>query len=153
MVSEEGRPSELPPEKPAGRRVSLTRTGLGHYEVTNARGGTLAVGTGDDADFTPVELLLAGVAGCTSVDVDFLTSRRADPESFVVEVSAEKVADEQGNHLKDIVVTFRIAFPRGDGGDAARRVLPEVVRKSHDRLCTVTRTVVLGASVQTVIEQ
>ena len=151
MSTEQGRPADLPPEKPSHRSISLGRRDKGHYTVTNPRGGTIPVSSGDNDDFTPVELLLAGIAGCTSVDVDFLTARRAEPESFIVDVSAEKVADERGNHLQDIVVTFRIAYPAGDGGDAARAILPDIVQKSHDRLCTVSRTVMIGTDISTVI--
>jgi len=61
------------------------------------------------------------------------------------------VADEHGNHLEDIVITFRVTYPEGEGGDAARAILPDIVKKSHDRLCTVSRTVMLGADVRTVI--
>ena len=144
------RPVEMPPEKPAHRRISLSRDDTGHYTVTNASGATLAIGGG--GDFTPVELLLAGIAGCTATDVDHLTVRRAVPESFVVDVDAEKVADDRGNHLDDIVVTFRIVYPDGPGGDAARAILPDIVKKSHDRLCTVSRTIMLGTDITTVID-
>jgi putative redox protein len=145
------RPAELPPEKPAHRHVSLRREETGRYTVTNARGGTLSVGGSDD-DFTAVELLLSAIAACSSIDVDYVTGRRAQPETFDVDVDAEKVADEQGNHLDDIVMTFRVAFPQGAGGDAARRLLPDIVRKSHERLCTVSRTVMLGTDITTRIE-
>ncbi len=147
----ERRPADLPPEKPAHRSISLSRDDLGHYLATNVRGGTIPVAGGDTTAFTPVELLLAGIAGCTAIDVDYLTARRAEPAAFAVDVEARKVADEHGNHLQDIVVTFRIAYPQGSGGDAARAILPDIVRKSHDRLCTVSRTVMLGADVTAVV--
>jgi uncharacterized OsmC-like protein len=70
------RPAELPPEKPAHRHISLHREETGRYTITNARGGTLSVGA-DDADFTAVELLLSAIAACSSVDVDYVTGRRA----------------------------------------------------------------------------
>ena len=98
------RPAELPPEKPAHRHVSLRREETGRYTITNARGGTLSVGAKDD-DFTAVELLLSAIAACSSIDVDYVTGRRAQPEAFDVDVDAEKVADERGNHLEDIVIT------------------------------------------------
>jgi putative redox protein len=50
------------------------------------------------------------------------------------------------------VVTFRVAFPDGEGGDKARAILPEVVQISHDRLCTVSRTVELGTPITPHIE-
>ncbi|HEX4830434.1 MAG TPA: OsmC family protein [Trebonia sp.] len=129
------------------RRVSIDRTSNSHYTVTNARGGTIGVGDGSDAAFTPVELLLTAIGGCTAIDVDLLTSRRAEPDSFGVEVGAAKVRDGQGNHLRDIEVTFTIRFPEGEAGDAARAILPDVVKLSHERLCTVSRTVEIGTPV------
>ncbi|WP_152186300.1 OsmC family protein [Segeticoccus rhizosphaerae] len=136
----------------AHRSVSLTRTSSGRYVATNARGGELAFGSGADDDFTPVELLLAAIAGCSAVDVDILTTRRAEPETFDVTVGAEKVRDDQGNHLGPVDMVFRVRFPEGDDGDAARDLLPDAVRKSHDRLCTVSRTVELSAPVRVHIE-
>jgi putative redox protein len=136
------------------RSVRLERVENGTFLVTNDRGGELRIssGSGGTADFTPVDLLLAGIGGCTAMDVDALTSRRAEPEAFEVAVDAEKVRDEAGNHLTDIVVTFRVRFPGGEAGDKARSRLPDAVKKSHDRLCTVSRTVELGTPIEDRIE-
>ncbi|HEY1821850.1 MAG TPA: OsmC family protein [Trebonia sp.] len=133
------------------RQVSIARDAAGKYTVTNERGGTIGVGTGGDGEFTPVELLLAAIGACTSIDVDVLTSRRAEPTEFTVDVAAEKVHDTIGNRLTDIGVTFHVSFPGGEGGDAARALLPGAVRRSHDSLCTVGKTVELGTPVTTKI--
>jgi putative redox protein len=131
------------------RQVSIARDAAGQYTVTNERGGTIQVGTGGGGEFTPVELLLAAIGACTSVDVDILTSRRAEPTGFTVDVAAEKVRDQSGSRLTDIAVTFRVSFPEGEDGDKARDLLPGAVRRSHDSLCTVGRTVELGTPVTT----
>jgi putative redox protein len=134
------------------RQVTVERTANTRYTVTNDRGGHITIGHGEGTDFTPVDLLLAAIGGCTAIDVDILTSRRAEPDRFAVEVGAEKVRDADGNHLTDITVTFRIAFPDGEAGDKARAILPDAVRQSHERLCTVSRTVELGTPITPVIE-
>ena len=131
------------------RAVTVERIARGVFTVTNARGGQFRFGTGGDTDFTPTELLLAAIAGCTAIDVDILTSRRAEPESFQVRAEADKIRDAEGNRLTSIVVTYQIAFPGGAGGDEARAILPDVVQKSHDRLCTVGRTVENGTPIST----
>jgi putative redox protein len=136
----------------AHRSVRLERIQNGRYTAINDRSGQVSMGTGEGTDFTPVDLLLAAIAGCTAADVDALTSRRAEPESFEVLVDAEKVRDEHGNHLTDLLVTFRISFPEGEAGDRAGALLPDAVQKSHDRLCTVSRTIVLGTPIATRIE-
>src|SRR5216684_781351 len=92
------------------RTVTVERSAQGVFIVTNSRGGQITFGTGSGADFTPTELLLAAVGGCTAIDVDILTSRRAEPDSFQVRVDADKVRDTGGNRLTNIEVTFRIVF-------------------------------------------
>ena len=133
------------------RTVTLTRDSVGRYTVRNNRGGSITTSSGTD-ELSPVELLLAGIAGCTAVDVDAVTTRRAEPDSFEIEVTADKVKDEQGNHLRDVNISFRIRFPEGEGGDAARKILPDMVRRSHEEFCTVSRTVILGADVTAHVE-
>jgi putative redox protein len=134
------------------RVVTVQRIAGGEFAAVNSRGGRITFGTGSGTEFTPTEMLLAAIGGCTAIDVDILTSRRAEPERFEVQVDADKVRDESCNRLTDIEVTFRIAFPAGEQGDAARAILPDVARKSHDRLCTVGRTVELGTPISMRIE-
>lgn len=131
------------------REVNLSRTSLGHYTARNERGGEISLGAGDDDSFTPVELLLVAIAGCSAVDVDHITSRRAEPEAFDVVASGVKVSTpESGNHMTDLEVTFTLRFPDGEAGDRARDALPRAVEQSRDRLCTVSRTVQLGTPIE-----
>ncbi len=134
------------------RAVAVGRVGNGVFSATNGRGGQITLGTGRGEEFTPTELLMVAIGGCTAIDIDILTSRRAEPEAFEVLVDADKVRGTGGNRLTDIEVTFRIRFPAGEQGDAARALLPDAVRKSHERLCTVGRTVELGTPITTRIE-
>lgn len=126
------------------RAVELVRTSTSHYRATNSRGTTLDIGPGDGSDFTPVELLLVAIAGCSAVDVDAITSRRAEPEEFSLRASGQKVRDEQGNRLVDLVLDFAVRFGDDEQGRKAEAVLARSVRQSHDRLCTVSRTVEIG---------
>jgi putative redox protein len=135
------------------RSVSIDRTSNGHYTASNARGGAISVGNGSDDTFTPVELLLTAIGACTAIDVDVLTARRAEPDSFQVRVAGTKVKDDhRANRLADIEVTFAITFPDGEDGDKARELLPEAAKISHERLCTVSRTVELGTPISFTVE-
>ena len=129
------------------RRVELVRTGRLRFRASNARGGTIEFGPGDDGEFSPVELLLAAIAGCTAMDVDAITGKRAEAQEFVVSADAGKVRDGDGNHLVDIVIDFAVRFPDTEGGTAAAAVYESAVLRSHDRLCTVSRTVELPSPV------
>lgn len=132
------------------RSISLQRRSKGVYEATNSHGDTLVVGESDGA-FSAVELLLTALAACGAADVDYIVSKREEPSSLRLRVDANKVRDEGGNHLTDIVITFDATFTDSDAGQAARDVLPRAVQQSHDRLCTVSRTVQLGEPVDSVI--
>jgi putative redox protein len=132
--------------------VSLERLDTGVYRARNVRGGTLDFGSMAGDAFTPVELLLAAIGTCTAMDTDTVTSRRAEPTGFTITVSGDKVSDKQdGNRMTNLSVTFDVTFPDGPAGDEARTLLPRTVKLSHDRLCTVSRTVELGTEIHTTI--
>lgn len=129
------------------REVTVTRDALGSFIATNVAGVQITMGTGEGM-FSPLELLLAAIAGCTAVDVDALASRRSEPDEFVVRSSAYKVKDEAGrNVLADIKLEFTVTFPDGEAGDKARAILPVALKASHDRTCTVGRTVETGVPI------
>jgi putative redox protein len=130
------------------RSIDLSRIAEGRYQATNRRGGVLPIGSGDGTDFTPVELLLAAIAGCSAIDVDLITGKRATPEEFDVRAEGHKVRDEHGNHLVGLRVTFDVRFPEGEGGDRAREMLPRALQQTRDRLCSVGRTVALGEPIE-----
>ena len=132
------------------RSVEIERAGVGEYQVRNVRGGVISLSTGDDDRFTPVELLLAALGGCTGIDVDLVASRRAEPTRFVVRVRGDKVRDEGGaNRMENLEIELDVEFPAGADGDRAREAVPRLLKQSHDRLCTVTRTVESGTPVCT----
>jgi putative redox protein len=132
------------------RSVEIERTSAGEYDVRNVRGGVIPLGSGDDERFTPVELLLAALGGCSGIDVDLVTSRKGEPTRFLIRVRGDKVKTAGGeNRLENLEVEFDVAFPAGEQGDRARAIVPRLIRQSHDKLCTVTRTVEAGTPVST----
>lgn len=145
-----------PTSTPTGddhRSVTLERLDTGVYRATNPRGGQVTFGSRAGDAFTPVEMLLAAIGGCSALDVDVVTGRRSTPEHFEVQVEADKVRDDVGNLLTDVVMTYRVSFPDGPDGDKARDMLPRAARTSHDRTCTVSRTIEAGTPVTVHIEE
>ena len=130
------------------RSVDLVRTAKASFMATNVRGGTITIGDGSDDSFTPVELLLTALAGCSGLDLDAIHGKRSEFDSFTVHARGDKVRDDSGNHLTCVQVTFDARFPAGEEGEAARDFLPTAMAKSHDWLCTVSRTVQLGTPVE-----
>jgi uncharacterized OsmC-like protein len=135
------------------RFVTLGRVDEGVYVAKNARGNELRFGSKDPDGFTPVELLLAAIAGCSAVDVDVVTGRRSPFETFEARVDATYLRDETGNSLDDVTLTIHVTFPEGEAGDAARAILPRAVATSHDRTCTVSRTIEAGKPIKVVIDE
>jgi len=132
------------------RSVQMSRLEKGRFDVVNPRGGRMVIGHGGvDEAFTPVELLLAAIAGCTATDVDFITTKRAEPVRFDVSITGDKIRDDLGNRMSDLVLSFDVAFGDDDAGRAATERVADAVRASHDRLCTVSRTVEVGTPVET----
>jgi putative redox protein len=129
------------------RTVTLERLEEGVYLARNARGNELRFGSKAPDAFTPVELLLAAIAGCTAVDVDVVTGRRSAADTFGAGIEARYVRDDSGNRLEDIHLSFHITFPEGEAGDTAREILPRVLKTSHDRTCTVSRTIEAGTPI------
>lgn len=107
----------------------------------------MAISTDREQTFTPVELFLASVAGCAAIDVDFITSKRAEPVRFEMSMTANKISDEHGHHLVNLTMTFDVAFTDDEQGRDAAALLPDAVARTHDRLCTVSRTVEIGTPV------
>jgi putative redox protein len=130
------------------RFVDLTRMGKERYKATNRRGGVLPISSGDDPDFSPVELLLAALAGCAAVDIDLITGKRVEPTTFEMRTTGHKVRDEQGSHLVGLTIHLDVRFPEGEDGDRAREMLPRAIQQTRDRLCTVGRTVAIGEPVE-----
>lgn len=125
--------------------VHLVRTAQGRYLAMNRNGVEIELGHDHDL-FSPVELLLAALAACSAIDVDSATTRHAEPEVFKVGVQADKSA-EGGNHLENVQVTFSMRFPETQEGEEARSMVERVLQLSHDKLCTVSRTLELETPV------
>jgi uncharacterized OsmC-like protein len=111
----------------------------------NARQGEVHFGSGGGKSFSPVELLLAAVGGCSALDFTKVLAQRGHPlEVLDLEISAKRAKDAR---LESIEV--RYLLPAGiDVDDAdlevARRLTSEV-------LCTVSRTLVHSSRVDHLI--
>ena len=120
--------------------VHVERVGLTHYRATNPEGATVDFGRGEGL-LSPVKLLLAAVAGCSAVDVDVVTSRRAEPEHFQVSAEGDRVNEDGASRLSRVRVAFDVAFPDTPEGTQAQSMVERLVRLSKEKDCTVSRTI------------
>ncbi|GAA4284105.1 OsmC family protein [Brevibacterium daeguense] len=141
-------PESVNPAAPdTERSIEITRVGENHYRAVGANGATLEFGRGEGL-LTPVELLLAALAGCSAIDVDTVTSRRTEPERFSVGASSNLISEDGATRLTDISLDFDLAFPDDEAGRAAAGMVERLVQLSHDKHCTVSRTVEHATPVQ-----
>lgn len=129
------------------REVRIDRLSSGVYRATSEQtGATLEFGQGEGL-LTPVELLLAAIAGCSSIDVDVATTRRTEPEKFNVAAAGYKLSEDGSARMDDISMSFDLKFPDTEEGRKAAGMVERIIKLSHDKYCTVSRTVELGAKV------
>lgn len=126
--------------------VDVERIASTHYRATNAAGDSIEFGSGEGL-LSSVELLLAAIAGCASVDVDVVTGRRAEPEECNVHVEGDRVNEDGASRLSEVRVSFNVQFDDSPEGQQAQGLVQRLVQVSHDKDCTVSRTVELPTQV------
>jgi len=131
---------------PTLRSVELIRTATARYTARNAAGAEIEFGHGEDL-LSPVELLLAAIAGCSSIDVDTVTARSSEPTEFRVAASGHKVVEDGANRVDGLHLSFNVAFPDTEEGRKAAGMVDRLVNLSHEKYCTVSRTVERGTPV------
>ncbi len=130
------------------RHVQLSRTGEFEYQATNDRGGVINFGEGQNADFTPVELLLVALGGCNAITIEALT-KRAEPVRFVVDVTADKLAEpDGGSRLQNTEVVVDLAFADDEPGQKMTERIPGAIEKSHHKYGTVSRSIEPGMATE-----
>jgi len=83
--------------------------------------------------FGPKALLLAGLAGCSGVDiVDILEKMRVDFSSLVIETEAEQT-EEHPKVFKDILIIYRIKTVREN-----EEKVKKAIELSLERYCGVS---------------
>jgi putative redox protein len=121
--------------------ITLRRLGGQVVEATGGPNGRVVIGPkGTPDSFTPVELLLAAIAGCSGIDLCAVGEREGvdvEVEDFELRVRGVKPLDV--NRLAQITVTYVLPEARPD---AAQALVAEV-----SELCTVALTVAEGCPV------
>lgn len=107
-----------------------------HLEAKNGTGRTLqmdaspAIG-GADAGFRPMETVLAGLAGCSGVDILTILKRgRQEVKTFSVKVTAER-AETDPKVFTKIDLHFALT------GDITEKRLEQAVSLSMEKYCSV----------------
>lgn len=121
--------------------VEVRRTGDHSYTATNGRGGSVQIGTDGVPDsFTPGELLLAAIAGCSGLTGENLLTRRIGDSAEVTVYADRTKAPEDPKKFASVQVSFDVDLSSiADEGERGK--LLDAVERAIERSCTVSRSV------------
>lgn len=110
-----------------------------NFKATNSEGqsimmdGSSAIG-GKGNGVRPMETLLMGVAGCSSIDVVLILKKmKQDIEDINVTVEAEKIKVNDATEFKTINVHFDVK------GDIKENKLKKAIDLSMEKYCSVSK--------------
>jgi len=119
------------------KRIVLNWKGKFRFEAKNEKGLSANFDApvkygGDETALTPMETVLASLAGCTSFDVvSILKKKRQNISAYSVETEAERT-DEPPEVFTKIRITYIIK-----GKNISKEAVEKAIQLSHDKYCSV----------------
>jgi putative redox protein len=111
-----------------------------HMEAINETSGMIRIDGstsigGIDGGMSPMQLLLAGIGGCSAIDViSILSKQKQNLESLSVDVVADKQPMPEGySEFKTIHMHFKV------GGHVDVLKLERALALSHEKYCSVSK--------------
>lgn len=118
-----------------------------HFEAKNENKKTINIDAsptigGNDNGFRPMELLLAGLGGCSGIDIlHILKKQKIEVEDFVIKIEASR-KNEQPAIFETIKVLFEVK------GDVDEAKLKRAINLSMEKYCSVTRILEKSATIE-----
>lgn len=121
-------------------KITIDQLENTHMEAANEEGGLIrmdgstSIG-GLEGGFSPLQLLLAGVGGCSAVDiVGILEKQRQDLQDLTIEVEGDKQSKEEHSEFKNIHINFVFT------GDLDESKVERAINLSLEKYCSVSKT-------------
>ena len=122
-------------------KVALERINQDYlFKVTNSNGHSVLLDNkskkeGEVAGISPMELLLMGLAGCSSIDVvAILNKQKLNPTSLKMEVEGERNETEIPSLFNKINVKVIV------DGEISPKKIRRAVQLSFDKYCSVSKS-------------
>lgn len=130
-----------------GTPVRVERAGEHVFTARNTQGAEVRVGQVATHDtFTPGELLLAAIAGCSAVTSENLVVRRVG-EDAALTVDADRDKDPADPHrFSDVRVELSAAL-ESIADEAERAKTVDALTRAINKYCTVSRSVTEGTPI------
>ena len=111
-----------------------------HFQAVNEDGATLDMDAapqigGLNLGFRPMQVLLAGLGGCSSIDVISILKKQKQPlEDIRVSINGERDKDQVPSLFTEIHVHFTLA------GELDEDKVKKAIDLSMDKYCSVAKT-------------
>lgn len=119
-------------------KVELEHQNGFHSEISNYRGHRISIDTSSSEDPqgpSPMELLLMGVAGCSSIDIiSILNKQKIKPDSLHIQVDGDRVKGQVPSLFTDIHAKVSAT------GDVPANRLYRAAQLSFEKYCSVSKT-------------
>ena len=123
-----------------------------HFEATNETGNSIEMDGspdigGENKGVRPMELLLMGVAGCSSIDIVMILKKmRQNLIDIKVEVDGEKEKAETYSFYKTIHAHYKLY------GDLDEKKVKKAIDLSLDKYCSVSKIMEKTATITSSFE-
>jgi putative redox protein len=119
-----------------------------HMEAGNEEGGKIRIDGntqigGLEGGMSPMQLLLAGVGGCSAIDViSILEKQKQNLTNLTVEVDSEKIKLKEGySEFKEIHLHFKLS------GDLDIKKVERALELSITKYCSVSKALEKGSEI------
>lgn len=118
-----------------------------HMEAANEEGGLIRMDGktqigGLEGGFSPMQLLLAGIGGCSAIDIiGILEKQKQDLQDFRVEVDGDKQKSDTYSEFKTINLHFIFE------GDLDPKKVERAIDLSINKYCSVSKALEKGSKI------
>ena len=127
------------------KEISTSWDGQNGYTAKNLTGGMVLMGKDKDGNpgVGPMELLLAGLAGCTAMDIiSILEKKRQKPEKFEVTVRGNQKIDTYPMVFTEFKVEYLLW-----GDNLKEKDVEQAIQLSEEKYCSVGGTLSKAAPI------
>lgn len=126
--------------------------GKQHMEAANEEGGAIrmdgstSIG-GLEGGFSPMQLMLAGIGGCSAIDIlGILEKQKQELENLQIEVNGDKQSTGTYSEFKSIHIKFIFT------GDLDPKKVERAIDLSINKYCSVSKALEKGSEIKTSYE-
>jgi putative redox protein len=130
----------------AWKEINTTWDGADGYSAENQSGALVLMGKDKNGQpvISPMEMLLAGLAGCTGIDIiDILRKKRQLPTEFKLKVRGNQKIDAYPKAYTEFEVEYLLW-----GENLIAKDVEQAIRLSEEKYCSVGGTLVKAGPIR-----